>query len=58
MEERDLLLGAQLKHMVDIVDAKLDRIELNQVHLKEITPNKGGQASRIKCGTGPATTAG
>ena len=58
MEDQDLLLGTQLKHVVDMMDAKLDRIELNQGHLKEIIPNKRGQASRIKCGTGPATTAG
>ena len=43
MDEHTLLIGEQLKHMVDVIDAKLDRSELNQVHLKEMTPNKRGQ---------------
>ena len=30
-------------HLIDVMDAKLDRIELNQEHLKEMTPNKRGQ---------------
>ena len=33
----------ELMHLVDMMDAKLDRIELNQVHLKELIPNKQGQ---------------
>jgi hypothetical protein len=33
MEYQDVLIGEQLKHMVDVMDAKLDRIELNQVHV-------------------------
>ncbi|MCK4815664.1 hypothetical protein KA005_07840, partial [bacterium] len=28
-----------------MMDAKLDRIELNQIHLKEIIPNKRGQVN-------------
>jgi hypothetical protein len=43
MEDQNLLIGAELKHMVVMMDVKLDRIELNQVHLKELTPNKRGQ---------------
>jgi hypothetical protein len=43
MEDQNLLIGAELKHMVDMMDVKLDRIELDQVHLKELTPNKRGQ---------------
>ena len=35
MDYQDALIGEQLKHMVSLMDAKLDRIELNQVHLKE-----------------------
>ena len=33
MDEQTLLIGEQLKHMVDLMDTKLDRSELNQVHL-------------------------
>ncbi|MES0360075.1 MAG: hypothetical protein ABUK20_04105 [Anaerolineales bacterium] len=36
MEDEVVLLGVQLMHMVDMMDAKLDRIELNQMHLKEM----------------------
>ena len=36
MEDQVDLLGVQLMHMVDMMDAKLDRIELNQEHLKEM----------------------
>ena len=28
-----MLIGEQLKHMVDVMDAKLDQIELNQAHI-------------------------
>ena len=45
MEEQALFIGDQFKHMVDVMDAKLDRIELNQIHLKEMTPNKRGQVN-------------
>jgi hypothetical protein len=30
---------------MDVMDAKLDSIELNQIHLKEMTPNKRGQVN-------------
>ena len=43
MEDQVTLLGAQFVHLMDVIDAKLDRIELNQVHLKEMIPNKRGQ---------------
>ncbi len=33
MDEQTLLIGEQFKHMVDVINAKLDRIELNQMHL-------------------------
>ena len=33
MDYQDVLIGEQLKHMVDMMDAKLDRIELNQVYI-------------------------
>lgn len=33
MDYQDVLIGEQLKHMVDVMDAKLDRIELNQVYI-------------------------
>ncbi|GAH01684.1 unnamed protein product [marine sediment metagenome] len=36
MEDQVDLLGVQLMHLVDMMDAKLDRIELNQEHLKEM----------------------
>ena len=36
MEDQVELLVVQLMHMVDLMDAKLDRIELNQMHLKEM----------------------
>ena len=34
------LLGEQFRHMVDVIDAKLDRIELNQEHLKELIEHR------------------
>ena len=40
MDYQDVLIGEQLKHMVDVMDAKLDRIELNQEHLKELIENR------------------
>ena len=40
MDYQDVLIGEQLKHMVDVMDAKLDRIELNQVHLKELIEHR------------------
>ena len=40
MEEKELMIGAELKHVVDMMDAKLDRIELNQVHLKELLEHR------------------
>ena len=36
MEDQVTLLGAQFVHLMDVMDAKLDRIELNQEHLKEM----------------------
>ena len=30
------MFGEQFRHMVDVIDAKLDRIEVNQEHLKEL----------------------
>ena len=32
--------GEQFRHMVDMMDAKLDRIELNQEHLKELIEHR------------------
>ena len=43
MKDQVTLISEQCKHMVDAIDAKLDRIELNQVHLKEMIPKKRGQ---------------
>ena len=40
MEDEVDLLGVQLMHMVDMMDAKLDRIELNQEHLKELIEHR------------------
>ena len=40
MDYQDVLIGEQLKHMVDVMDAKLDRIELNQEHLKELIEHR------------------
>ena len=40
MEDQVLLIGEQFKHMMDVMDAKLDRIELNQLHLKEMIENR------------------
>lgn len=37
MNYQDVLIGEQLKNMVD---ANLDRIELNQVHLKEMIEHR------------------
>ena len=45
MEDQVTLLGAQFVHLMDVMDAKLDRIELNQIHLKEMIPNKRGQVN-------------
>ena len=41
IKDQILLIGAQLKHMVDVMDEKLDRIELNhmQLTLEEIAPS-------------------
>jgi hypothetical protein len=33
IKDQILLIGAQLKHMVDVMDAKLDHIELNHMQL-------------------------
>jgi len=33
IDYQDVLIGEQLKHMVDVMDAKLDRIEINQVYI-------------------------
>ena len=46
MEEQVDLLGVQLMHMVDVMDRKLDRIKLNQEHLKQMTPNERGQVNQ------------
>ena len=40
MDFQDVLIGEQIKHMVDVMDAKLDRIELNQDHLKELIEHR------------------
>ena len=40
VDYQDALIGEQLKHMVNLMDAKLDRIELNQVHLKEMIEHR------------------
>ena len=42
MEDQVLLFGEQFRHMVDVIDAKLDRIELNQEHLKEMLEHRLG----------------
>lgn len=36
MEDQVILLSEKFRHMVDVMNAKLDRIELNQEHLKEL----------------------
>jgi hypothetical protein len=33
MENQDSLLGGQFVHLMDVMDAKLDRIEPNQVYI-------------------------
>ena len=40
MEDQVLLISEQFKHMVDVMDAELDLIELNQVHLKEMIEHR------------------
>jgi len=40
MEDQVILFGEQFRHMVDVMDAKLDRIELNQEHLKELIEHR------------------
>ena len=40
MEDQVSLLGEQLMHLVDMMDAKLDRIGLNQEHLKEMLEHR------------------
>jgi hypothetical protein len=40
MEDQVTLLGAQFVHLMDVMDAKLDRIELNQEHLKELIEHR------------------
>ena len=34
------MLGEQFRHMVEMMDAKLDSIELNQEHLKELIEHR------------------
>ena len=34
------MLGEQFRHMVDVMGGKLDRIELNQEHLKELIEHR------------------
>ena len=40
MENQVLLISEQFKHMMDMMDAKLDRVELNQIHLKEMIEHR------------------
>ena len=40
MEDQVNFLGAQFVHLMDVTDAKLDRIELNQEHLKELIEHR------------------
>jgi len=40
MGDQIIMLGEQFRHMVDVMDAKLDRIELNQEHLKELLEHR------------------
>jgi hypothetical protein len=40
MEDQVTLLGAQFVHLMDVMYAKLDRIELNQEHLKELIEHR------------------
>ena len=40
MEDQINFLGAQFVHLMDMMDAKLDRIELNQEHLKEMLEHR------------------
>ena len=40
MEAQDSIVEEQLNHMVDLMNAKLDRIELNQEHLKEMLEHR------------------
>ena len=49
------MIGAQLKHMVDVMDEKLDRIELNhmQLTLEEIAPSLKVPAGKPPAKKGP-----
>jgi hypothetical protein len=40
MEDQVILFGEQFRLYMDVMDAKLDRIELNQEHLKEMLENR------------------
>ncbi len=40
MKDQVTLLGGKFVHLMDVIDAKLDRIELNQVHLKELIEHR------------------
>ena len=40
MEDQVTLIGARFVHLMDVIDAKLDRIELNQEHLKELIEHR------------------
>ncbi len=40
MDAYDSMIEEQMNHMMDLINAKLDRIELNQVHLKELIEHR------------------
>ena len=40
MEDQAFLFREQFRHHMDVMDAKLDRIELNQEHLKELIEHR------------------
>ena len=40
MGDQVYLLGEQIRYRVDMIDAKLDSIELNQEHLKELIEHR------------------
>ena len=55
IKDQILLIGAQLKHMVDVMDAKLDHIELNhmQLTLEEIDASLKVPAGKPPAEKGP-----
>ena len=42
MGDEGRLITEQLRHMIDLIDARLDRIEQNQMHLREMLEHRMG----------------